>query len=43
MALGRLPTDSERAQALEYLRNQPDRIQGFAWLLLNLDEFIYVR
>ncbi len=43
MALGRFPTDSERAKALDYIANQPERIKGFAWLLLNLDEFIYLR
>jgi hypothetical protein len=42
-ALGRLPTESERAKALDYLDNKPERTKGFAWLLLNLDEFIYLR
>ena len=26
-----------------YLENDPARLKGFAWLLFNLDEFIYVR
>jgi len=42
-ALGRSPTESERVKALEYIDNQPERIKGFAWLLLNLDEFMYLR
>jgi hypothetical protein len=42
-ALGRLPTDAERAKALNYTQGDPGRIKGFAWLLLNLDEFLYVR
>src|SRR5260370_23156393 len=42
-ALGRLPTESELAKALDYIHNDPEQIHGFAWLLLNLDEFIYVR
>jgi len=43
IALGRLPSDNERAKALDYVRGDPDRFQGFAWLLFNLDEFLYVR
>src|SRR5579859_878435 len=42
-ALGRLPTESELAKAMDYIHNDPEQINGFAWLLLNLDEFIYVR
>jgi uncharacterized protein DUF1553/uncharacterized protein DUF1549 len=42
-ALGRSPTESERLKALEYIDNKPERIKGFAWLLLNLDEFMYLR
>jgi hypothetical protein len=42
-ALGRLPTDAERAKALNYTQGDPGRVKGFAWLLLNLDEFLYVR
>ena len=33
----------EGAGALAYLENDPARLKGFAWLLFNLDEFIYVR
>ncbi|MCI0534501.1 MAG: DUF1549 and DUF1553 domain-containing protein [Verrucomicrobiales bacterium] len=41
--LGRPPTPAERAKALDYLQGDPARIKGFAWLLLNLDEFLFVR
>ena len=43
IALGRPPSDTERAGALDYVQGDPGRIKGFAWLLLNLDEFLYVR
>jgi hypothetical protein len=43
IALGRGPTDAEKATALDYIQADPERIKGFAWLLLNLDEFLYVR
>jgi hypothetical protein len=42
-ALGRLPSPAERDKALTYLQNDLSRLKGFAWLLYNLDEFIYVR
>jgi hypothetical protein len=41
--IGRPPTPEEARQALRYLANNPARFQGFAWMLFNLDEFIYVR
>ncbi|MEO8428658.1 MAG: DUF1549 and DUF1553 domain-containing protein [Verrucomicrobiota bacterium] len=43
IALGRPPTVSETAKALDYLQGDSARVKGFAWLLLNLDEFLYVR
>jgi hypothetical protein len=43
VALGRGPTGSEIDSALTYLQNDPARMKGFAWLLFNLDEFVYVR
>jgi hypothetical protein len=42
-ALGRPPSGAELDQALTYLNNDPARMKEFAWLLFNLDEFIYVR
>ena len=41
--LGRPPSTTERAKALDYLQGDLGRVKGFAWLLLNLDEFLYVR
>ncbi|HEY1380818.1 MAG TPA: DUF1549 and DUF1553 domain-containing protein [Gemmataceae bacterium] len=43
IALARPPSAAERAQALAYLDNDPARLKGLAWLLFNLDEFVYVR
>jgi hypothetical protein len=42
-ALARPPLSHEREQALAYLENDPSRLKNLAWLLFNLDEFIYVR
>jgi hypothetical protein len=43
IALARPPAASEQQKALAFLGNDPARLKGFAWLLFNLDEFIYVR
>ncbi len=43
IALTRPPSESEKNYALSYLQNDRSRLKGFAWLLFNLDEFIYVR
>jgi hypothetical protein len=43
MTLSRPPSSKERERALEYLDNDPARLKGLAWLLFNLDEFIYLR
>jgi hypothetical protein len=42
IALARFPSATERKRALAYL-DAPAKLKGFAWLLFNLDEFIYVR
>jgi hypothetical protein len=42
-AIGRTPVASEMDRALTYLDNSPDRMKGFSWLLVNLDEFIFLR
>jgi hypothetical protein len=42
-ALGRSPSGSELDSALTYVNNDPARMKGLAWLLFNLDEFLYVR
>ena len=41
--LGRKPTAGERDYALTYIANDPDRLKELAWLLFNLDEFMYVK
>ncbi len=41
--LSRLPTPAELDRALTFVDGNPDRMQGLAWLLFNLDEFIYVK
>jgi hypothetical protein len=43
VAVARPPSTSERDVALAYLRGDPGRLKGLAWLLFNLDEFLYVR
>jgi len=43
IVIGRPPSPGEKDQALTYVRNDPERLKGLAWLLFNLDEFIYVR
>jgi hypothetical protein len=43
IALARRPTAQERDTALSYLKSEPQRLPGFTWLLLNLDEFIYIQ
>jgi hypothetical protein len=42
-AIGRPPLVAEMDCALKYLDNDPGRLPGFAWLLFNLDEFVFVR
>lgn len=41
--LTRTPTPSELDRALTFMEGKPERMQGLAWLLFNLDEFIYVK
>jgi len=43
ITLARLPSPAEKARALDYLAEDPGRLKGLAWLLFNLDEFVYVR
>jgi hypothetical protein len=42
-ALARPPTALESERALRYLDGDASRLKGLAWLLFNLDEFLYVR
>ena len=43
LTLARPPSPTERERALAYLENDARRLRGLAWLLFNLDEFVYVR
>jgi hypothetical protein len=43
LTLSRPPSGIEKDRALSYIENDPARLKGFAWLLYNLDEFIYIR
>jgi hypothetical protein len=43
MTLSRIPTPIEKQQAIQYLAEDSSRVQDFAWSLLNLTEFIYVK
>jgi hypothetical protein len=43
ITLARPPSAAEQSRALAYLDNDPKRLGGLAWLLFNLDEFLYVR
>jgi hypothetical protein len=42
LTLARPPTPHEAERALAYLGDDPARLKGLAWLLFNLDEFLYV-
>ena len=43
VAVARPPSGSERDVALAYLQGDAGRLKGLAWLLFNLDEFLYAR
>jgi hypothetical protein len=43
ITLSRAPSKSETERSLIYLDNDPNRLKDFAWVMFNLDEFIYVR
>jgi hypothetical protein len=43
LTLDRPPSSREKDQSLTYIEGDPARLKGFAWLLYNLDEFIYVK
>jgi hypothetical protein len=43
IAVARPPSESERNVAVAYLQGDAARLKGLAWLLFNLDEFLYVR
>jgi hypothetical protein len=43
ISVARPPSNAELDRAAAYIENEPARLKQFAWLLFNLDEFIYVR
>lgn len=43
IALSRPPSSTERDHALSYLSGDPARLPGFAWMLLNLSEFVFLQ
>ena len=43
LTLSRPPSATEKSHALAYLDNDAARLKQLAWLLFNLDEFIYVQ
>ena len=43
MALGREPDSRELQLALDYMKTHPSDSAKLAWMLINLDEFIYIR
>lgn len=43
IAFSRQPSPNEKDRALTYLDRDPSNLKGLAWLVFNLDEFIYVR
>jgi Protein of unknown function (DUF1553)/Protein of unknown function (DUF1549) len=43
ITLTRPPSPPERARSLTFLADDAARLKDFAWLLFNLDEFVYVR
>jgi len=43
IALSRPPSPGEKENALTYLGANPDRLKNLAWLIFNLDEFIYIQ
>src|SRR5262245_19321979 len=43
IALSRPPSAIEKESALSYLGADPNRLKDLAWLIFNLDEFIYIQ
>jgi len=43
LVLTRRPSIEETNSAIRYLENDPARLKNLAWLLFNLDEFVYVK
>jgi hypothetical protein len=43
LTLSRLPSATEKDNALTFVNNDSAKLKSLAWVLLNLDEFMYVR
>jgi hypothetical protein len=43
LTVARPPSATELDRAAAYIEKDPARLKPFAWLLFNLDEFVYVR
>ena len=43
LTLSRSPSAAEKDHALTFVNSDPDKLKSLAWILLNLDEFMYVR
>ena len=43
ITLSRPPSPKEKDNALTYVGAEPARLKSLAWLLFNLDEFLYVQ
>ena len=41
--IGRAPTSIEFDRALTFLANDPAKLKDLAWMLYNLDEFLFVK
>ena len=41
--IGRPPSATELDRALSYVGSDPSKLKGLAWMLYNLDEFLFVR
>ncbi len=43
IALSRPPSTVEKENALKYVGADPNRLKDLAWVIFNLDEFIYIQ
>ena len=43
ITIGRSPSAREKDESLTYVGTDPSKLKGLAWLLFNLDEFVFVR
>ena len=43
LTLSRPPSPAEKDHALTFVKDDPAKLKSLAWVLFNLDEFVYVR